>query len=212
MCSTAKDVFMGFTQERFPAGTHMCLIYSDEDERRKIISKFLKGGLINSEKVSYFADEMSQEEVKDWLAEMDVDIIENGSSNQLDILAAEEVYCPDGEFIPEIMLENLRVFYSQAKDDGYPGVRVSGEMSWALKNIPGADRLMEYEALVNNVLITHPVTAICQYDARRFSGENILDVLKVHPMMIVHGQVVRNPYFIKPEVFLESHNINNHNK
>jgi hypothetical protein len=61
---------------------------------------------------------------------------------------------------------------------------------------------MEYEALVNEVVITHPVTAVCQYDANKFSGSTILDVLKVHPMMIVHGQIVRNPYYIKPQDFL----------
>ena len=68
---------------------------------------------------------------------------------------------------------------------------------------PGSDRLMEYEALVNNVLKTHPITAVCQYDANRFSGATIVDVLKVHPMMIVRGQIVRNPYYMKPEDFLK---------
>ena len=61
---------------------------------------------------------------------------------------------------------------------------------------------MEYEALVNTVLDTHPVTPICQYDARRFDGATLLNVLKVHPMMIVQGQIVHNPYYMPPEEFL----------
>ena len=42
-------------------------------------------------------------------------------------------------------------------------------------------------------------------DARRFDGATILDVLRVHPMMIVHGQIVRNPYYTRPSEFLARH-------
>ena len=29
-----------------------------------------------------------------------------------------------------------------------------------------------------------------------------MDVLSVHPMMIVRGQIVKNPFYIEPEEFL----------
>ena len=126
-------------------------------------------------------------------------------SDGFSITDAVKTYSPSGNFVPETMLNTLREFYGQAKRSGYPNARVSGEMSWALKGIPGSERLMEYEALVNEVLITHPVTAICQYDANRFSGATILDVLKVHPMMVVHGQIVQNPFYMKPQDFLKDY-------
>jgi hypothetical protein len=52
---------------------------------------------------------------------------------------------------------------------------------------------------------TYPYTACCQYDARRFDGETIMDVLSVHPVMIVRGQLVKNPYYIEPEIFLSEY-------
>lgn len=57
------------------------------------------------------------------------------------------------------------------------------------------------------MLETHPVTAICQYDANRFDGDTILQCLEVHPYMIVRGQVVQNPFYMKPEEFIERHPI-----
>ena len=201
MHQTQRQAAMGFTDERLPVGTHMCLIYDDDNERRKLIAKYLDAGLREGEKVSYFADTMPVAEVRDWLAGMGVKIPQG---DQLTVANAEKTYCPDGRFAPEAMLNTLRSYYKATMDEGYSGGRVSGEMSWALRGIPGSDRLMEYEALVNDVLVTHPIIAICQYDARRFDGALVFDILKVHPMMVVHGQIVKNPYYVRSQEFLKS--------
>ncbi len=191
---------MGFTTQAFPAGTHMCMIYTDDTERRAVIGRYLESGIKSLERVAYFADTMQPEEVQDWLLGMGIEL---PTDDRFSILPADQTYCPGGKFIPENMLNTLRDFYDRAKKAGYPNARVSGEMSWALRGIPGSDRLMEYEALVNEVLLTHPVSAICQYDAGRFDGVTILNVLKVHPMMVVYGQIVHNPYYLKPQDFLK---------
>jgi len=204
MDRTQRQTVMGFTDERFPVGTHMCLLFDEENERRKVIGKFLNAGLHEREKVAYFADTVAPEEVEAWLLEMGVDVPKQSDAPAFAITVAEKTYCPDGKFEPEAMLNTLRAYYKATMDEGYPGSRVSGEMSWALRGIPGSDRLMEYEALLNDVFVTHPITAICQYDTRRFSGAVVFDVLKVHPMMVVHGHIVKNPYYIRPQEFLKS--------
>lgn len=196
------NVNLGFTRDPYPAGTHMCLIYNDEKERRAIIGKYLEKGAAVGERVAYFADCATSTDMDDWLRSMDIDVDEI-AKDRLSISDAEATYCPGGQFIPEKMLDTLKAFYRQSQDDSYPSCRVSGEMSWALKGIPGSERLMEYEALVNDVLVTHPVTAICQYDARRFDGATILECLEVHPFMIVRGQIVHNPYYMSSDVFLK---------
>ena len=48
------------------------------------------------------------------------------------------------------------------------------------------------------------MTAVCQYDAHDFGGDLIMDILKVHPLMVLRGSVVHNPFFIQPEDFLAS--------
>ncbi|PIQ97072.1 MAG: hypothetical protein COV67_06205, partial [Nitrospinae bacterium CG11_big_fil_rev_8_21_14_0_20_56_8] len=66
------------------------------------------------------------------------------------------------------------------------------------------DRFLEYEARINDVIVDYPLTTVCLYDAQVFDGKMIYDVLKVHPLMIVHGQVVHNPCYMKPEEFLKN--------
>ena len=71
-------ISLGFDNEAYPAGTHMCLIYNDEAERRKIITKFLEGGLKTGEKVTCFVNEISPLDVRAWLEEMDIAIPDKG--------------------------------------------------------------------------------------------------------------------------------------
>ncbi len=203
MCANETGVEMGFTERKHPAGTHMCLVFQDEKERRQIMSKFVGTGLLCKEKVAYFADVMTKEEVVDWLKEISPNISEEIAANNLFVQDTLSAYCPDGKFVPDEMLDRLIAFYNDSIENGYGNVRASGEMSWALKGIPGSEKLMEYESRLNIVFKTYPITGICQYDANKFSGALIMDALRVHPMMIVKGQIVHNPYYLSPELFLE---------
>jgi len=197
-----QKVDFGFCEEKFPAGTHMCLIFSNEEERARVIAGYLQSGISQGEKVAYFANERSPDEVRSWLWDSGVRNLPESGSLNFSAASAESTYYPHGHFAPEEMLANLKIFYQQARHEDFPGARVTGEMDWALKGIPGSERLMEYESRVNTLLVDHPVNAICQYDARKFDGATILECLKVHPYMVVRGQIVQNPFFLSPEEYL----------
>ena len=187
---------LGFDARPYPAGIHMCFIFDDEEERRRVLAKYIQSGLQEHEQVAYFVDTMSPDELKQHLRQLGVEIPEDAVDRQCLISTAENTYCPDGTFKVERMLETLEHAYTHCCTDGFDGLRVTGEMNWALRDYPGTDRLIEYESRVNQVLRKVPVTAICQYDARLFDGATLYNLLKVHPMMIVHGQAVRNPYYV----------------
>lgn len=202
MGSLHPQVDFGFCDERFPNGTHMCLIFSSEQEREHVIAQYVSSGLAQGEKVSYFADASSPQEIRSWLEQHGVTNLPEPGDPCFAIATTEATYCPHGYFDPQEMLGNLKTFYEQSQAEQFPGSRVSGEMVWALKGIPGSERLMEYEARVNMLVNDYPVNAICQYDARRFDGAAILECLKVHPFMIVRGQIVENPYYLSPDEYL----------
>jgi hypothetical protein len=167
----------------------MCLVFRDEAERREIVARFVESGLLDGEQVGYFADAATPSDVRGWLAALDVDTAD------LTVARTADTYYPDGVFVPDHMCERLRQTWNEAVRAGYPNCRVTGEMSWALGDVPGASRLIEYESAVNEVVKSHPVTAMCQYDANRFSGELIFEALRVHPYMVMNNQLVKNPYY-----------------
>ena len=58
----------------------MCFIYSDEAEGRKVNSRFLESGIRSGEHVSYFAENKSLAEVKDWLTELGIAVAEGDAA------------------------------------------------------------------------------------------------------------------------------------
>lgn len=197
-----RKMSLGFTHEAFPAGTHMCYIYNDDDECREALAKYIESGLLEGEEVHYFYHAVMGETPEAARRRIGVPSSAEGSRGVFKLARALDTYCPDGRFVPERMLNCLRDVYLSSIENGFTGTRVSGEMGWALEGLPGTERLIEYEARVNTVVAEYPCTALCQYDARRFDGATLFHVLSVHPAMVVQGQVVRNPYYIQPEKFL----------
>ncbi len=203
MCQPKKKrmISLGFDEGRFEEGQHICYLFADDRERLGVLARYLESGRREGEKLLYLADTLSPSEM---LAELERLGLEVGESpGTITVAEARESYCPSGAFDPDEMLSIVRDFYIQAVEkEGHPGARGTGEMSWCLDNGADCIKLMEYEARLNQLLVEYPYTACCQYDTRRFPGDVILDVLQVHPLTIVNGQLVRNPFFVKPEVFL----------
>jgi hypothetical protein len=75
-------------------------------------------------------------------------------------------------------------------------------MAWVARRRTDMARVMEYEVKATEHARAQQVVAVCEYDARKFDGRTIMDVLSVHPAMIVGGQVVKNPYYAEPHELL----------
>lgn len=193
---------MASTNENFPASCHVCLIYDSEEQRRKILSEYLAGGLKRNELVRYMTDGTAPELIRSWLAETGVDVPHAEGTGLFSFLGAEATYCPSGRFDPQGMIDRQMLRYREAEKAGYAGTRATGEMTWVFRGIPGSDRLLEYEALLNTIDVAFPHSGMCQYDARRFDGATLYKVLQVHPYIIARGQIVGNPYYVKPQEFL----------
>ncbi len=186
---------MGFIDGDYCSKIHACLIYSSEQQRRSIIEKFIIAAAQDHDRVEYFYDEWPVEEIRQCFSRYDVNIEALEKNTQIRFLETAKAYHPKGFFSADLMWQSLCELYQQGIADGFNGVRLSGEMSWSLKSVPGSEQLIKYESGINRLLDAHPMLIICQYDANRFDGATLMNVLQVHPYMIVQGRLVNNPYY-----------------
>jgi len=100
------------------------------------------------------------------------------------------------------MLDYLAECESAALADGFAGLRFQGEMTWALDANLEGDRLVEYEALLNEFLVNSRAVIACRYLRPRFDPALIHDMLVTHPLVAIGDLVCPNPYYQPPELIL----------
>ncbi|MER7490295.1 MEDS domain-containing protein [Streptomyces sp. NPDC126497] len=162
-------------------GDHLCLAFTDDDERRRVVTAYVSTGLERGERIMYFADRSAPADVVGWLSASGTDPGPALEKGQLVVTTADESYLAAGSFDADGMVTALRHEVRDSLAAGYTGFRVSGEMSWALRAVPGADRLGTYETEVNTVFAGQRASAICQYDARLFTAEQLDAFDLCHP-------------------------------
>lgn len=180
-------------------GQHLCQIYETEDEHRLVMTSFLRRGLLRNEKILYIVDTHNAETILDYLEQEKVRTKPFIDSGQLLILTRDESYLKDGVFVPEQVISMLRSETEKAIKDGFSALRITGEMSWALRGLPGSERLIEYESMLNDFFPESKALAICQYDQTKFEPEILINVIRAHPRIVIGTEVCDNFYYIPPK-------------
>ena len=183
-------------------GDHLCCLYETEEEHRAVLTPFMRQGLERGEKLLYIVDARSAETVLGYLRDDGLSVESYVDRGQLTVLTADDAYMRDGVFDPDAMIALLRTETERALTEGYAALRVTGEMSWVLRELPGSERLIEYESKLNDFFPGSDCLAICQYDRRLFAPSLLLDVLCTHPIAVVGTEVYDNFYYMPPEEFL----------
>jgi PAS domain S-box-containing protein len=189
--------------KQFPLGTHLCSIYRNKEEQLSIVIPYILIGLENNEKCIYIVDERTTEEIVQAFREANIDIEKYISTKQFEFVTKEESYLKDGFFSPSRMIAMLNQVHVQALKEKYNGLRVAGEMTWVLTNLPGTENLVEYESELNYFFPQSKATAVCQYNETRFTPEVLLNVIYTHPKIIIYGDVCENPHYIPPSELME---------
>jgi signal transduction histidine kinase len=183
-------------------GDHLCLVYETAEQQWDAIVPYMAEGLARNEACLYVVDDRSLEEVRQAFRSHGVDVEAHERSGQLLFATKREAYLRSGEFDPKAMIAFLMQTVEAAVAAGRSGFRVTGEMTWALGQECGCDRLIEYEALLSDFFPGNRVSAICQYSRERFSADIIRDVLRTHPVAILGNQVCPNLYYETPAMVL----------
>jgi PAS domain S-box-containing protein len=184
-------------------GEHLCLIYDDPAEQLAAIVAFVKAGLEHGERCVYIADDRTTREVLDALAAGGVDVSGETTRGAFALLTEQDTYLRSGTFEPQAMIAFLRDATDQAIAAGFRGLRATGEMTWTLGVEPGCERLVEYEALLNDFFPGSRALGLCQYNRKRFPATTIRGALRTHPMVVVRDWVCcDNIYYEPPDLML----------
>lgn len=204
--SDQEQFHMGFGDYTCNRGVHMCGLYETEEEKDSIVFGFLKQGILDGDMQLYCPCESSENDFKKNFTHFSPECGPHvDDPHYFSIVSAKDLYYPDGIFSPRAMDKGLNSFYAKSQKKGRRNIRATAEMVWALEAIPGIELLMVYESRLNYFIPGKPWISICLYNVNRFSGAQIMNVLRTHPFAISGGIISQNPYYIHPDKWLAEH-------
>ena len=200
--NTMKTRFFLDTPIELHNGDHLCCLYETDEDRRKVLALVMRQGLERGEKASLIGDIEGSQAILDQMEEDGFEVSSYLSSGQLGVMSFDETYLREGVFDPDKMIDLLETETDRALTQGYRGLRVTGDMSWALQTPPGSEHIIKYEAKLNEYFPGSKCIGICQYDRRLFPPAMLMDVLATHTLAIIGTEVFDNFYYMPPKDLL----------
>lgn len=183
-----------FTDEgqRVGVGAHVCAIHETPGGVLDALARTFAVGLRENERCAYIASEESVATVRRGLADVGIGVEDAESQGQLIFMTDREPLLKDGEeFDPEHLLNAIKGLFGATLEAGFAGLRLSADVPWISRSVPGEDRIMEFEEMADEIINVPgtPLLAICQYRLSELEPEDSIGILARHPLTLVGSQV-----------------------
>jgi excisionase family DNA binding protein len=153
-------------------GSHLCGIYDTDLGRLTLAVPFLLGGLIEGSVCFLVGPVRARNEILKQLKKQ-------RPSLQANIDAGRLIHS-EYHLGPRAQNKYFRTLLDEKVAGGAQSFRIIGDL-WGMRSKASAESLIEYEADYDRLIArNYPVVTICIYDARKFSGVELLNVLKGH--------------------------------
>lgn len=195
MTKQMVDLFFDEAIEHIPAGSHICQIFLDDDERNDTLLKLLLNGLKSGDCAACFSQKANEWEINTFLSSHNLSYGELLGNGAFTLYDNNEIYFQDNLFNPTRLIDLIGQYYQESIKLGFQDAWVIGEIPTEIQKVSGGSQLLEYEYRLSQLLDEYPAISVCQYDAHHFDGPTIMGILKAHPFMVVAGMVIRNPLF-----------------
>src|SRR5690348_685021 len=158
---------------------HACLTYGEPEELFDLTAAFVRDGLSGGLKVLWLSDGPPGQATAE-LARRGVDVASAVAAGQLAAAECEGRLLSGQAFAADHAMGWLGGQMAACRPEGFPGLRVAVDMSWALRPLAGIEQLPDFEAGIANALAGTTVSVLCQYDRERFDPVTLASVTACH--------------------------------
>jgi len=190
--------FAGGVLDRF---RHVCAFIDGSEEADRVFDPFVREGIDGGDRMVHLVDPATSADPVNRLRRLGYDAGALLEAHRCEVRTWADTYLRGGRFDQRAMLDLLT---EMLVDAGTPRIRLVADMGWAAGRADAAGRLIEFESRANFVHARHDHVVICAYDPAKFDGAFIIDIFRTHPIVLVGGVLMENPFFVPPaELLLE---------
>ena len=191
-----RKVELGLPGVHIAAGDHVCAFHRS-GKGPDVLLPYVRAGIAAGDRCICLVEASEQEALQSLTGEVGPEL------STTEIWSPSESYLRDGDFRLARMMQFWEERVGSAFDTGtFEFVRSVGNMSWALDTKTEARELVAYESELNRFLPRYPQAMVCLYDLDQFNGEVLIGILETHPLVLLAGMVMENPFYIEPDRIL----------
>jgi hypothetical protein len=180
---------------------HACAFFSSKEEEYRVMLPFMAEGIEAGDKLVNIIDRSHRDDRLAKLRGVGINVERAERCGQLELLPWEQAHVVGGHFDQDRMLADLD--RQTAGGDGrYATTRLWSNQEWALESLPGVEDIVEYEARFNYIWPKSNNVYVCVFDAKKFSAETMMQMMRTHPFAIIDGIMLKNELYIPPDEFL----------
>lgn len=128
-------------QQMLDVGAHVCAMQDGPERVLETLALAFRIGLDRGERCAYIAPEGSTRTIQETLTAQGVDAEGAISRGDLVFMVNREDLLKDGEeFDPDHLVEAIKGLFGQTIEADYAGLRLSADIPWLTRNVPGGDR------------------------------------------------------------------------
>jgi anti-anti-sigma regulatory factor len=157
------------------AEDHACLTFGESEELFDLTAAFVRDGLSAGLKVLWLSDVGAGE-----LARRGVPVEPAMAQGHMTAAGWEGRLLTGQAFRASAAVGWLASELESCERQGFPGLRVALDMSWALRPVAGIEELPEFEEGIAAALDGSTAAVLCQYDRERFDPVTLASVGGFH--------------------------------
>jgi len=203
--SNQEEIDMGFYDLTCNLGLHVASLYESQSEYEEIYVGFFSKGNKKGDLQLFCPHETTKEAfLEEYSSKFPEESADLKDPEKFQIMDVKDLYYPTGKFSPWDMDRNLNDLYSRTQKKRTRVIRATAHMSWVKDagTVNGVEDLMAYESRLNYFIPGKPWISICAYNLNRFSGSEIMNVMRTHPFILSKGTIFENPYYQDPDDWL----------
>jgi anti-anti-sigma regulatory factor len=171
---------------------HACLTFGEREELFDLTAAFVRDGLAAGLKVVWLSDAGPGQAAGE-LARRGVAVQPALSSGQMIAAGYQDRLLSGQTFRADTAVRWLTGQLDSARDEGFPGLRVAVDMSWALRPVTGIEQLPRFEEGIAAVLDGTTASVLCQYDRERFDPVTLASVAGFHTRAVAAATWYADP-------------------
>ncbi len=146
---------------RVRLGDHLCWRFDDDDQLVDAMAQVVADGVAANHQIVYLTRAVLPDALGPALA--------GAREGQVRVLPAAG------------LPRDVESLVARAESEGYQGLRLIGDMSWAATDPAGAERLPWYEARITQACLSGRALGVCLYDQRAFDLHLMHRIGSAHP-------------------------------